>query len=378
MHRLLTVISGLFIFTAVVFARPTVDVTIQTLKIESEHEEKLYYGFAAGDKITFTLEVADKNYLSEVEVLEYPSNSKFQDINVTKLNLKTIVVPNQGIYVFRFKNLAPTSRVCKFKIQRTPASDASSNFNSKVTWKQQQQTVYKTYTKDVVVGYDTLHVQKNKREVVKTELSEDIIMDKTERISSKSLIGNKNLKMIEVNLPQNEITADKAKKIVAWAYWIGVGKEANEAWKKNVTIFRNVASGAATILGGGPLAGYAIGTVAALAMPTMGEDVAYWFIADAKNKDLFLANKAFNDFDKGKGVAAYGKNTNKTQGTFYIGLMNDNTFQEIDANIKISVLWETKYYEDKSYIEKNIAPRYEKKTFTEPEIITTTVPVIGE
>ena len=86
----------------------------------------------------------------------------------------------------------------------------------------------------------------------------------------------------------------------------------------------------------------------------------------------------FKDFDKGKGVAAYGKNTNKTQGAFFIGLLNDNTFQGIDANVKISVIWETKYYEDKSYIERNIAPRYEKKTFSEPEITTSTVPVTGE
>ncbi|HET7732390.1 MAG TPA: hypothetical protein VFK73_01030 [Paludibacter sp.] len=313
-----------------------------------------------------------------MEVLEYPENSKFSDINVKKLNLKPIVVSKQGVYVFRFKNLAPTSRVCKFRIQRTPASDISADFNSKVTWQQQQVTTYKTYTKDVIVGYDTVFIQKNKREVVKTELSEDIIMDKTERINSKSIIGNKNLKTIEVNLPQNEITTDKSKKVVAWAYWIGVGKEATEAWKKNVSIFRNIASGAANIFGGGPLAGYAIGTVAGLAMPTMGEDVAYWFITDAKNSELFLDNKPFKEFDKGKGVAAYGKNTNKTQGTFFIGLLNDNTFQGIDANVKISVIWETKYYEDKSYVERSIAPRYEKKTFSEPEITTSTVPVTGE
>jgi hypothetical protein len=378
MYRLLIVISGLFLFTATMFGRATINVTAQTLKIESQQEEKLYYGFAAGDKITFTLEVADKNYLSEVEILEYPGNSKFSDINATKLNPKTIVVPKEGIYVFRLKNLAPTSRVCKFKIQRTPASDAGTNFNSNVTWQQQQVTTYKTYTKDVLVGYDTLYIQKNKKELVKTELSEDIILDKTERINSRSSFGTKNLKTIEVNLPQNEIAAEKSKKVVAWAYWIGVGKEATEAWKKNVNIFRNIASGAATIFGGGPLAGYAIGTVAGLAMPTMGEDVAYWFITDPKNSELFMDSKPFKEFDKGKGVAAYGKNTSRTQGTFYIGLLNDNMFQGIDANVKISVIWETKYYEDKSYVERNITPRYEKRTFSEPEITTNTVPVTGE
>jgi hypothetical protein len=378
MNRLLTIISGLLLITTNAFGLKTINVTEQTIRIDALKEEKLYYGFAAGDKITFTLAVANNDYLSEVEVLEYPGTSKFSDMNITKVNVKTIVVPQKGVYVFRFKNLAPTSRVIKFKVQRTPATEATTNFNSTVNWQPQQVTTYKTYTKDVIVGYDTIYTQKNKKELVKTELSEDMIMDKTERVNSTSSIGNKNRKTLVIHLPKNEITEDKSRKVVSWVYWIGVGKEASDAWKKNVSIFRNITSGAATILGGGPLAGFAIGTVASFAMPSMGEDVAYWFIPDYKNSVLFLNSKTFMQFDKGKGVAAYGKNTSRTQGTFYVGLLNDNTLQGIDANVKISVLWETKYFADKAYVEMSIAPRYEKKTFTNPEVNTYTVPVTGE
>ena len=128
MNRLLPLIVALLFFTNSAFGRQTIDLTAQTLKIEPQQETKLYYGFAAGDKISFTFEVADKNYISEVEVLEYPTNSKYSDMNVTKLNLKTIVVSKEGVYVFRLKNLAPTSRVCKFKIQRTPASNLTAGF----------------------------------------------------------------------------------------------------------------------------------------------------------------------------------------------------------------------------------------------------------
>ncbi len=313
-----------------------------------------------------------------MEVLEYPATSKFSNMNITKVNIKTIVVPQKGVNVFRFKNLVPTSRVLKFKIQRTPASEKSINFNSTVSWQPQQVTTYKAYTKDVVVGYDTLYTQKNKKEIIKTELSEDMIMDKTERVNSTSSIGNKNLKTLVIHLSLNEITVDKSKRVVACAYWIGAGKEASDAWKKNVSIFRNITSGAATILGGGPLAGFAIGTIAGFAMPSIGEDVAYWFIPDYKNSALFVNGKTFMQFDKGKGVAAYGKNTTRTQGTFYVGLLNDNTLQGIDANVKISVLWETNYFAEKAYVEKSIKPRYEKKTFTDPEVTTCTVPVTWE
>ena len=102
MNRLLTIISGLLLLTTNAFGLKTINVTQQTIRIHALKEEKLYYGFAAGDKITFTLAVANNDYLSEVEILEYPGTSKFSDMNITRINVKTIVVPQKGVYVFRF------------------------------------------------------------------------------------------------------------------------------------------------------------------------------------------------------------------------------------------------------------------------------------
>ena len=141
---------------------------------------------------------------------------------------------------------------------------------------------------------------------------------------------------------------------------------------------KNFASGAVTIFGGGPLTGIAIGAVSDLAMPTMGEDVAYWFIPDQYNAQLFVSRQTFMQFDKGKGIAAFGKNTGRTQGTFYIGLLNDNQFQGIDVNLKVSVIWETNYYEDRTFTEKSSVPKYETKVFSEPIIKTYKVPVTGQ
>ena len=356
-------------------AQKQVIVTDQTIKLYAQKEEKLYYGFAKGDRITFSLLVEDNNYLSEVEVLEYPNNIKFSDINIKKINVKNITSTKDGVYEFRLKNLAPTSRVCKLKIVRIPENDATRLFNSTIGWQAHQTTIHKSITKDIVIGYDTTFIQTKKLQLTKTELHEDIIIDKTERVSATNIIGNKNKKTIVINLPHNEITTYKTKKIVACVYWIGVGKEANEAWKKNVSICKNLASGAATILGGGPLAGFAIGTVASFAMPSIGEDVAYWLIPDYKNSQLFVNGKTFMQFDKGKGIAAYGKNTRITQGNFYIGLLNDNKLQDIDVNVKISIIWETSNFEDRTSIEKNITPRLEKKTFIESIIQTDTIPI---
>lgn len=377
-HKFLTLV-GLFLLTLNSYGQQEpLDVTDQTIKLGGHKEEELYFGFAAGDKIVFNFKEADNKELKEIEIVEYPNNSKFSDYKTKLVENKIITVSKQGVYIFRFKNSALAGRICKIKIQRIPASDETKNFNSTVTWETRQETTYNTYTKDVIVGYDTTYVQKSKKELVKTELSEDMIMDKTERVHSINNLNYKNYKTVQVTLPQNEISTYKTKKIVSWAYWIGVGKEASDAWATNVNTVKNIASGAATILGGGPLAGLAIGTVSSLAMPTMGEDVAYWFITDYDNAELFMAGQSFMQFDKGKGIAAYGKNSDRTQGVFYIGLLNDNQFQGIDVNIKISVIWETNYYEDKQYTEMNVKPRYEKKTFSDPIIKTFKVPVTGQ
>jgi len=352
------------------------DVTEQTIRLGGNKEETLNFGFAAGDKIILSFEVLEQKDIREIEVLEYPNTSKFSDYKTKKVE-KTIIVNSQNAYVFRIKNSGLGKRVCKIKIQRIPASEATKHFNTTVRWETKQETTYKTYTKDVIVSYDTTYIPRTKRVLVKTELSEDMIINKTERVHSKGNLDNRSYKYLQVTLPQNEITTYKTKEIKSWAYWIGVGKEAQEAWKQNVNTFTNIAQGAATILGGGPLTGLAIGTISNLAIPTKGEDVAYCFIPDYNNAQLFMSRQRFMQFDHGKGVAAYGKNNNLLYGTFFVGLENDNQLLGIDVNVKISILWETKKYKDESYTETKIHPRYEKQTFKAPVITTEKVPITG-
>ena len=103
-------------------------------------------------------------------------------------------------------------------------------------------------------------------------------------------------------------------------------------------------------------------------------------IADRINRDLFFAGQQYRSFDSGKGIAGYRKFDNPSicQGTYFILLSNDNSLQGIDATVKVVAIIETNVYEDKQYTEMNILPRYEKKTFSDPVIKTSKVPVIGK
>ena len=68
-------------------------------------------------------------------------------------------------------------------------------------------------------------------------------------------------------------------------------------------------------------------TITELMIPKTGEDVYYSFIPDYENAEKFVNGQTYLQFDTGKGVAAYGKNSTRTKGTFYIGLYNDNQIQ---------------------------------------------------
>ncbi len=236
---------GKFIFTLFCiafsmqsFSQQSIDVTEQTIKIKAMKEEEIQLGFAAGDKIVFNFKEVNDKEIKEVEILEYPSSSKYSDFKVSKVENKIVPVLKQGVYIFRFKNSAINGRVCKILIQRIPAAEATRNFSTAVSWVTRQDTTWNIFTKDVVVGYDTTYLQKTKKEIVSSEQKEEIILDKNERVHSETN-ANGNRTSVFFSLPPNSFTGSTSVKVIAWAYWIGVGNEAAAAWQKCNGRFRS-------------------------------------------------------------------------------------------------------------------------------------------
>jgi hypothetical protein len=163
--------------------------------------------------------------------------------------------------------------------------------------------------------------------------------------------------------------------VISWAYWVGVGDEANQAWKQNSKLVSGLVKGVASYVTT-PLGGLLIGTVTELLLPKTGEDV-YYAVVDSKNKDLFYTSMEYRGYDSGKGIAGYKKFTNENMlsGTWFIVLSNDNVIEGIDANVKVVALIETLIYEYKPYTEQKITARYEKKIFKDPVITTNRIPV---
>ncbi|MCG8574174.1 MAG: hypothetical protein MI810_04760 [Flavobacteriales bacterium] len=334
---------------------PAVDVAELTLKVGTMQTEELYYGFAEGDQIVFNFEELKGKELKEIEIVELPTNSKFMDFKSTSISDKKINVTQTAVYKFSFKNTAVKGRICKVKIQRIPKSEDLISFNTNWEWKTLYDTTWVPYTEDSIVGYDTTRIPYTKRELIKTEQVEELIMDKTQKVHS-FWNENSSYTYLRIDLPSNKKETYQEEKVISWAYWIGVGKEASEAYAKNVSAIGNVATEAAFVFGT-PLAGIAVGALTELLLPKTGEDVEYAFINDYQNVQAFLSKNAYYQFDKGKGIAAYGKNSNKLQGTFYIGLHNDNQTVGIDVNVKIVVIKEIKTYADVQHVKTKITPQ---------------------
>lgn len=366
----------LLLIAATSYCQTPIDVTDQTLKIGGMKEELLYFGFAEGDQIVLSFSEIEGKELKEIEVVEYPSNSKFTDFKTAKIDSKTLTVNRTAVYQFRFSNGAVGGRICKIRIQRVPANDQTKNFNTNITWTTRQDTTWNTYTRDVLVGYDTTYRPVTKKEIVKTEQKEELLLDKNQRVhTALNSAGDKSF--VFFTLPATTIEPYKTSKVIAWAYWIGVGQEASKAWQQNAASIVHLSEEIAAVYTT-PLGALAVGAITGLLIPTSGDDV-YYALTDQSNKDLFMANQVYSVWDKGSGMGGYKQlvDPSRCKGTYFITLYNDNYKDPIDVTIKVTAIVETTVYEDKQYTEQLVHPRYEKQIFSDPMITAHRVPVMG-
>ena len=352
----------------------TVDVTEMTLKVPILSEEVFYYGFAEGDQIILNFTEINGKDLKEVEVIEYPKSSKFSDFKTSKIENKVINVNSKSVYKFRFYNSSIGGRICKIKIQRIPQNDKFKTFNTSVKWKKEKDTTWNTYTNNVMIGFDTLKIKKTRRVVESEQKIEDVILDKSQRVHSSTNSNGKNTSLF-FTLPKNISNNLESKKVIAWAYWVGVGEQSNIAWQENRKAIIKAANGIAGLYTT-PLGALAVGTVTSLILPSNGEDVSY-SVVDEANKNLFMANTQYMGYDHGKGIAGYKRFTDQglMQGTFFIVMSNDNYLQGIDVNVKVSVIVEHKKFKDEVYFEEQLSPKYEKQTIKEPIVTVREFPV---
>ncbi|HBS89126.1 MAG TPA: hypothetical protein DEA97_21445 [Bacteroidales bacterium] len=288
-----------------------IDVAESTLKVGTMGEEVFYYGFAEGDQLIFNFEEVNGKELKEVEILELPSSSKFMDYKTKKIENKTLTVNRTGIYKFRLSNSALSGRVCKYKIQRIPASDETKNFNTSVFWKTVHDTTYSDVQEKYLIKTDTLYSD---------------FYNSTPQISSQNAVnGNYNYIVVDFPIPDNT---------VSWSFYICTGSEGKKELERAKKEFMDKATSIASkIPGYGPMAALALTGVSYINKVQGEDNVKYWFIPDANNVNAFKSGLEFKTFKSGDVINEASQMKNPLKGKVYLALKNDNTFEPITVSI---------------------------------------------
>ncbi|WP_291131766.1 hypothetical protein [Flavobacterium sp. UBA7682] len=365
----------LFLMTLSSFSQETIDVSEKTIKVPALSEEVFYYGFAEGDKLIFSLEEINGKEVKEIEIIEYPSNSKFSDYKTKKIENKQIQVIKKGVYKFRIANSSLGGRICKIKIQRIPINEKTKNFNTTVNWVEKQETTYNTFTKDVTIGYDIKYESRVKKELVKVDTIVTQLFDKELRVHSETAIGKNQYTYATVELPTNtyipnQINPYKATEVISWSYWLGVGQKSKEEYEMSNKKFTTGISALGALTGYGALASLAITGISMFNNTNIGDNVNFKFYGIQNGKEIII--------DYGNVISASGRNENIKQGSFSVQLFNDNFRDGIDVNLKMVVIQIQKTWQDVKYEEKIETPKIEKQVFKEPIVTTVKVPVIEE
>lgn len=367
-----TLLGSIFLlFTTIGVAQQNIEITDQTLKISGE--EYLYFGFASGDEVVFSLEEVNGKALKEVEVLRYPDQVVYANLEVTKLQ-KNLRITEEGVYQFRLKHSGLGSRLCHISINRIPAQ-GKVDFDTSVEW------IEKTNlgnADEVIIGYETRQVECVRRVAVKVDTTIETILNRTERVhSSTNLNGND--AQIRFSIPTNTYEPNayvpyKTTETISWAYAISTGTN-GDAWYKSANtkaaasnVTKAMISTGFISSGYGALAILAIEGISMFSSPPATGDNVFFEIK------ILLNNNHQLTMAEGNSVAAFGKFTQLPGHNYSLQLTNDNLIDAINVDVKIIAVVVTTTYEDEPYLETQTIPI--KQQVSEKEVQKVLVPVL--
>jgi hypothetical protein len=321
--------------SVVAFAQNAIEVADNTIKVGAWGEQVFYYGFAEGDQVIFNLVETSGKDLKEIEIAEYPSSTIYTDYKTSRVENKTIRINKSGIYKFRLKNSALGARVCKIRVQRIPAGDATKNFNTTVYWKTISDTTYATVQERYIEKSDTTAVA---------------FFNQNIKVPAKSATGNNNRAIVEITLPENTI---------AWSYYIGSGDEGKEAhYAAREKFISNAACGENKMQGYGAMAAVALNGKNYFE-PVNGKDrIRYWFINDYNNALLFQQEKSFLQYRQGNVINEAARIAQPLHGNTYLGFANENP-AEVEVMIKAVAIIVISQYNTRTVQRMNINKREE-------------------
>lgn len=372
MKSFVSAIVAAFLFASAMQAQQPLTVADMTLRLSGKETKELFYSFAAGDEILFSFFETENRLLQEVQITTWPEQVRYAARDIADTRDQKIRVPATGVYRFRFSN-ASGERLCRIAIQRRPASDDLRLFDTAVRWEERIDTFYVKGKTERPAWTDVPEV-KNRRVLAKTDTSAVTVLEKTERIFSRSgKVYGSNMSETKFKLPENRYLPNRqnpasVSEVTSWAYWIGVGDEADRSFQdaniKAVSKVADAASGLGLMSGGyGALALLAVKGVAMFSNPPKGDNVRFT-----------LWNDSGKQIDSGNSIVAYRRMEAPLQGHFTFQLSNDNMVDGINVTIKILAIVQTQTYRDEAYTEYRRVPLPESEREGKMELRTIRIP----
>ncbi len=365
-RKFILFLSYFFIFSFTTRAQ-SVEVANLKFYVTKRTPQIFYYTFAAGDKVKIKARESKRKKF-DIGVIESPSfkkNIKYTNVKISQADIEFTMSETDVIAVVVTTSSAG-KKLVELIVERTPQSEQTKNFDTSVKYKTRYDTTWISYTKDSLVGYDTIPYTITKREKIKEEIREESILDRTEYINSVyNRYGNPHEASITFTIhnPSNDNEYIE-EKILGWAFWISVDQQGLEAWNKNVNVIKNgITSLSGTITS--PLGALVIGSVTSLYTPTSGEDIKWGL--------YYYTNQEYLKLASGQSIASYKKITFPKTGSFTFILENDNYVKGVKVNVKVSVVKKIEYYEDKEYQKYRAYPKYVKVPKKRMEIKKTTL-----
>jgi hypothetical protein len=297
----------------------------------------------------------------DFEVTEYPEQTRFRATRTAGVRQKLIVVPRTAVYRITARNTANKERLCHLHVQRLPAGAHTRDFPTGVRWVER----YDTIVLNTSARMEERPVRQVRRSLVRTDTSVVNLLERTERVYARRSLGRRNTSTIQARLPDPVKREDLETELVSWAYWIGVGDEAEAQYQEANRLVRLAKTAAKTAVDIGLIAsGY--GALAALAL----EGVSF-FVNPAKGDNvLFRINGGETLLDQGDAIAAYARVDNYRQGELSIELNNDNFIDAINVQVRLVAVVLNRHYHIQEYYETRRTPVWD----TEIKLVRIPVP----
>lgn len=309
-------------------AQDPVPVADQTFKLNGKTE--FVYAFAEGDQVQLVARELTGKEIKAVEFLQIPDYHLFRAYELDSVLEKTIFIPKTGVYLLRFTETGLSKKICRFTLNRTPASAETARLNTRVEWDINQYPDYAVRKRAVETG--------KKLEVI--PLGGQVT------VQASKFYLKKPVNVYQFTLPPNT---------VRWAYRISVGQATADARRRDAEKLKSALQGGATkIMGVQPqtaLAAFALGFAIDLTASTAGEDVEY-AVVNYDNWTKFAENKEYSAFMQQSGVSVdVQRRYAPLQGTYYFALKSDNWMDDINVNIDIEAVTEIPVFETEIYLE---------------------------